>query len=112
MAVGKDVFRHRQVRTQTALLKNDADPRRGRNVWVGELHRLAVEQDRAAVRLMDAGQEVDQRALAGAVFAAERVGLASPQIEVYPIERPHSGKSLGDASQFEDGILSSQAATF
>ena len=36
----------------------------------------------AAIRLMDAGQDLDQRALAGAVLAGERMDVAGLQAEI------------------------------
>ena len=51
--------------------------------WAGPAMtvRLAVDADRARVRLVDAGQDLDQRALAGAVLADQRVDLAGAQVE-------------------------------
>ena len=44
--------------------------------------RLAVEQDLAGVGPVQPGQDVHQRALAGAVLAEQGVDLAGAQVEV------------------------------
>ena len=47
-----------------------------------EAHRLAVEHDLALVRPVEAGEDVRERALAGAVLAEQRVHLARGRLEV------------------------------
>ena len=57
--------------------------------WAGpvDLDRLAVEPDRPAVGLMDAGEDLDERALAGAVLADERMDLARHEVERHVVQR-------------------------
>ena len=50
-----------------------------RGTRVGEDHLLAVDADRAGVARVDAGQDLHQRRLAGAVRAEERHHLARPR---------------------------------
>src|SRR5262249_52799623 len=53
-------------------------------------------------RGMDARQELDQRGLARAVLAAERVDLPGPQVEGDALERGHAAETLDDAPRLED----------
>src|SRR5690606_41109954 len=52
-----------------------------------DLDRVAVEDDRPAARLQDAGDGADQRGLAGAVGADERDDLAGADLEADAVER-------------------------
>jgi hypothetical protein len=67
----------------------------------GRQRRLAVDGDLAFVGLVDAGQDLDQRRLAGAVLADERRHLARIELERDLVQRRTPGKRLGDAGQSE-----------
>ena len=69
--------------------------------WIVGL--LAVEPDRPAVGLMDAGEDLDQRALAGAVLADECVDLAGQEIERHVVESLRRGEPLGDPAKLRAG---------
>ena len=76
------VFQHQilgdaEIRQKVELLMHDADAALLRIVRRLRLVGRAVEGDRAAVRLVDAGQELDQRRLAGAVLAEHDMGFAA-----------------------------------
>ena len=53
----------------------------------------------AGVRLVDAGQDLDERALAGAVLADQRVDLTGPELERDVVERLGRAEPLRDAAQ-------------
>ena len=55
--------------------------------------RLPVQHDLAGVRLVDPREDLDQRALAGAVLADERVDLAGPELEGDVRRAPASRRS-------------------
>ena len=95
----EDVLRDRQVREQARLLVDDRDAQRPRVRGPADLRRLAVEADRSRVGLMDAGQDLDQRALAGAVLADQAVDLAGQQLQRDVVERLRRPESLRDAAQ-------------
>ena len=59
-------------------------------------NRRAVDANLARVGAMDAGQDLHQRRLAGAVLADERHDLPGRQLEVHAVERDDAGKPLGD----------------
>ena len=78
---------------QAQLLVDDADARvarlhRRRAAEVAALHLVG-----AGVALHGAGEDLDQRALAGAVLAGQAVDLAGAQLEVDAARAPGSGRS-------------------
>ena len=100
----EDVLGDRQVREQPRLLVDDGDPELA---GVGR----PAEDDRARRRarpmpvsgLVDAGQDLDERALAGAVLADERVDLAGAQLQRHVGERLGRPEPLRDAAQGDGG---------
>src|SRR5262245_26642218 len=70
--------------------------------------RIDVRQGRAAydqgagIGMLGAGDDLDQRGLAGAVFPDKGVHLARPEIERYAIERAEPGEGLADGSSVEE----------
>ena len=72
-----------------------------------------VKANFAGVRRVDTGEDFDQRRLAGAVLAEQRVDFAAPDVEIDAVERQRSGESLGEARHFEKpagrrGVLDEQ----
>ena len=55
-------------------------------------------------RLMDAGEDLDQRRLAGAVVADQRDDLAGMDVEIDVGQRRDGAEILGDAAQAEDQL--------
>jgi hypothetical protein len=72
----EDVLRDRQVREQPRLLVDDRDAQPAGLRRPVQLDRRPVQEDRAAVRLVDPGEDLDQGALARAVLAHQGVDLA------------------------------------
>ena len=70
------VLGHGERRDEPEVLVHHADPGVERVARRVELDRLAVEQDLALVRPVEPGEDVRERALAGAVLAEQRVHLA------------------------------------
>jgi hypothetical protein len=64
-----------------------------------ELDRVAPEPDLALVRPVEAGEDVGQRRLAGAVLAEQRVDLAGSRLEVDVLVRDDAGEPLRDSPQ-------------
>src|SRR5690606_1981577 len=97
-----DVLPDREVRTEVDLLIDggDAGPLR-----VGRRREDAAaprDGDLTGVDGVDAGERLDERRLARAVLAHERVDLAGAQREVHTVEREHTGKANGDAGHLDD----------
>ena len=55
----------------------------------------AVQPDLAGIGAVHAGEDLDQRRLAGAVLAEQRVHLAGAHVEVDRVERERAGEALG-----------------
>ena len=91
--IGGDV----EARHEIELLKDRGDARRLRGARIGEAHGRAVDAHFAGVGLDDAGENVHQRRLAGAVFAEQRMNLPAMQIEVHATERLNAAEALDDA---------------
>ncbi len=81
------------------VLVHHADPGVERVARRGERDRLAVEEDLALVRPVEAGEDVRERRLAGAVLAEQRVHLALGRLEVDAVVRDDAGEPLGDPAQ-------------
>ena len=58
---------------------------------------LAAQADLAGVGVVDAGDDLHQRRLAGAVLAHQRVDGAALEAELDIVERDDAGKCLADA---------------
>ena len=95
----QDVLGHRQVRAERQLLvdQGDAGVARGqrRHRGVGR----AVDLHRAAVGRQGAGDHVEQRALAGAVLADQRVHLAGREVHVDAVERHRRAEALAKSRE-------------
>ncbi len=62
----------------------------------------ALDEDRAGVGAVQAGEDPDQRRLAGAVLAEQAVNLAPPERQVDPVVGEHSGEGLRDPHELDD----------
>ena len=65
---------------------------------------LAVEEDLAAVRSVDAGDALDQRRLAGAVVADERHHLTGPHLELDVRKRLDRAEALRESRSSRRGV--------
>ena len=68
----------------------------------GEGDRLAIELDLARIGAVRAGQNLEQRRLAGAVLAQKRMDFGLADFEMHVLERKHAGKALADPGHLED----------
>ena len=91
-----------QMIHQVQFLMNDADAERLRLARARTVDRLAVEEDFAGIRLIDAGEDLHQRRLAGAVLAHQRMHFAAIEIESRAAQRMHAGKALLDAAHLHE----------
>ena len=90
----EDVLLDREVRHEIELLIDDGDAEVLRLAGAVEDDRLAVEDDLAAVRLVDPGEDLHQRALAGAVLPDEPEDFAGMDFEADVLQREHAGEAL------------------
>ncbi len=96
LAAERQVLGHRHRRDEIDFLVDRADAEGLRLAGRADLDRMAVEPDLAPVAAQSAGQDLDQRRLAGAVFAHQRVDFAGFDPKIDPLQRPHAGKRLRD----------------
>ena len=100
----REVFGDGQVRKQRRLLVDGGDPERARerrrHVW----HDAPGHGERAGIGLLGAGHDLDQRRLAGAVLADERVHLARLQVERHVAERADAFERFGDGRRGEQDV--------
>ena len=105
VGAGVELGREREV------LVDGLDPQAARVERRVQLDRLALEEDLAGVGLVDAGQRLDQRRLAGAVVADERDDLVGVDGEARAAQRADAAEALDDLLGFEQG-LGHQAGSF
>jgi hypothetical protein len=66
-----------------------------------EVALLAVDEQPAAVGLVLAAEDLQQRALAGAVLAEQAHDLARPRLEADPVQRLDAGEHLADVVELQ-----------
>jgi hypothetical protein len=103
LAPQEDVVGDAQPAHQVELLVDRRDAEAHRGLRVAQRHLLAAPVDLALVRLVGAGQDLDQRGLARAVLAEQAVHLSGADVEVHTVERPDTGERLDDAVHLEEG---------
>jgi len=74
-----------------------------RVAWSGELHAVAVQEDLAFVRPIEAGEDILERALPRAVLSEQRVHLARGCLEVDVVVCDNTGKPLRDPAHRDRG---------
>jgi hypothetical protein len=68
---------------------------------VVEKHVLPVDTEMAGAGRMRAAERFEQRALARAVFAEQRVHAAGADGKAHVLQRAHPGIRFGDAAEFQ-----------
>ena len=95
MLADHDGFQHREMREQADVLERarDALERALRRARIHD--RLALEQDLAGIGGENAGDEIEERRLAGAVRPDQRVDVAGRHLELEIVERVEAAEALG-----------------
>jgi hypothetical protein len=88
----ENVFGNRQIVEQYRFLVDRRDAVAERGMRRRQRDRFAIDADLALVRLVDAGQDLDQRGLARPVFADKRGDLAGIEREADVRQRVDAGK--------------------
>ena len=107
LAAHEDVLGDRQVREQRRLLVDHRDAGRLGRGGRAEVDVLAVEAEHAPVALVHAGDDLDQRRLAGAVLADQRVDRATVDRQAAGGQGHHGSEGLGDVAQLESRVVAS-----
>jgi hypothetical protein len=97
LASDEDVLGNRKVREHGRMLVDHRDTVTLRVARPADRDLLALEQDPAAIGLVDTAQDLDQRALAGAVLAGKRVHAPGMQAKINVAQHLDRAKPLGDA---------------
>ena len=96
-----DVLRHAQIRKKSGLLVDACDTEPVRDSRSEMRNALPGDIDRAAIRLVCAGDDLDERRFARAILAEQRMHFARPQIERHALERTHRAEGFGDGGELE-----------
>ena len=97
----RDVLGDRQVRKERRLLVNRGDSQVACAHRIEVADRPALDLDRSLVGQMGAGDHLDQRRFARAVFADQGVDFSGPEVERDPLQGVHAGKRLADSGQLQ-----------
>ena len=91
-----DVLQDGHAGDEGQLLVDEVHPEIGRLVRRLDRHRPAVDLDDAGIAVDEAGEDLDQRRLAGAVGADQPVHLARQDVERDALQRLRAAEALGD----------------
>src|SRR5262249_13332376 len=100
--------RQRVGERRAAPHRTNAGPSRGGGRALPDALRRApaaacADHDLPLIGGIVAGQDVDQRGLAGTVVAEQGDDLAAPDVEIEAVDRRRVAAVAGDAGQLEDG---------
>ena len=104
-AANEHVLGDRHVRSEGELLVDRDDAGALGVVGRRKSDRLAEQLDFARIGALRAGENLEQRRLAGAVLAQERMDLRRSHFEMDVLKRKHAGKALADAGHLENGAV-------
>ena len=92
-----------EVVAERQILVDDLNPELRRVLRAGDVDGMALEQDLAGIRAVNARDRLDQRRLAGAVVADQRHHLALSHLEVDVGQCLHRPERLRDVMKLENG---------
>ncbi len=95
-AAEKDVVGDAEFGDEVEFLMDDGDPGCLGVAHIGEAGGFSIDADGALVVRVDAGQDLHQRRLAGAVLAHERMDFARAQFEAHILERRDAAERFRD----------------
>ena len=90
---------HVEVVAECEVLVDDLDAERAGVLGAVQVHHVALEPDLAGVEGVDAGDALDQGALAGAVVTDEGGDLAGVDLEVDTVQHLHRAEALVDSRE-------------
>ena len=106
MGADADVVHHREVRKQRDVLEGAADADLGDPVRRPRQDARAFHQDVAGRRLIEPGEAVEERGLAGAVRSDQAEDWPLMHVEGHAIERNDAAEHDADVANREQGRLS------
>src|SRR6202046_1946998 len=90
-----------EVRDERDLLEYRGDSGRHRTARTVEIKDAAGEMNFAGVRSINAGEQLHQSRLAGAVLARDRMNRPGPAREGHGAQRLRRAETLGDVSELD-----------
>ncbi len=99
-----DVLADREARDQIALLVDHADAERHGVAGVEQADLFAAHDELALVGPVDAGDDLDERRLAGAVLAEQRVDRALGERQRHTLEGFDPREELAHMASFEGDL--------
>src|SRR5579864_7436370 len=102
MRADRDVFQNRHVGNQLYVLKRSSHAKLRHLLRLGAIERSAQNGDSAAAASEHARDEIEGRALAGAVRTDQRNDFASIDAEGDIVDRHHAAKLLARVIDFEE----------
>src|ERR1041384_8188750 len=100
-----DILGNGEMRSKAQLLLNDGDAIAMRLARLQGRNRLAVDEDLPAVGRQRPRQQVDQRALAGAILAEQSVNPAGRKLDRDVAEHGIAEERLRNAPRSKDRLL-------
>ena len=97
-----DILGDGEVREERKILIDHLDARRDRRRRRQARARLSVDADLPRVRRVDAGHDLDERALSGAVLPDQAVHLARGDRKIDPLQRMNAAEGLSYSRKFDD----------
>ena len=110
VAPGHDVVEHAHALEEREVLEGARDAHLGHLARVHVAEGLAAQADRALLRLVDAVDAVEHRALAGAVRADDGADLVLADVEADVGQRLHAAEAQADVAHVEDDVAGLRAA--
>ncbi len=96
-----DVLDQAQFGREGEVLMHNADPVGERIGRFGEVRRLTIDGNRAAVWLVQAAEQREQGRFTGAVFPEQRVNFAGVELERNRIVGKHRSEPFGDPARLQ-----------
>ncbi len=106
MGADADIVHDRQIGKQRHVLEGAADADLGDPVRRPLQDALAFHQDVAGARLVEPGQAVEQRGLAGAVRSDQPQDLSLVHVEGYAVQRDDAAEHDADVANRQQGRIS------
>ena len=104
LAPEENVCRGRQIVGEREILVDDLDAYGARVNGAVEMHRFTLEADLSVVWRKVAGDDLDERRLAGAVVTHQADHLAWEYLNVHVMQRADCAEVLADTRQFQDRL--------
>jgi len=101
LAPQENVGAHAQVARQRQILVDRLDPHVAGVGWPGNMHRPPIKENLALIGLVNSGDDLDQRGLAGAVIPDQPDDLAGVDIHTHVVNCGQAAEALDNVPHRE-----------